>query len=104
MQSSFEDEEEFFAHITGGGFKNLLRMLPSNLYAKLEILEVDPIFELIQEKLNVSDEEMYGVFNMGIGLVVGVKEENKEEVISKIEKEKETCIDLGSLVKGERKL
>ena len=104
LMTELRDDVEFFAHITGGGFKNLIRVLPSNLYAKLKISEVSPIFKLIQEKLNVSDAEMYSVFNMGIGLVVGVKEENKEEVISKIEKENEICLDLGSLEKGERKV
>ena len=104
LMTKLRDDVEFFTHITGGGFKNLLRVLPPNLYARLEISEVDPIFELIQEKLNVPEREMYSVFNMGIGLVVGVKKENKEKVTSKIEKEKEICLDLGSLVKGERKV
>jgi len=104
LMTELRDDVEFFAHITGGGFKNLIRVLPSNLYAKLKISEVDPIFKLIQEKLNVPEVEMYSVFNMGIGLVVGVKKEDKEEVISKIEKENEICLDLGSLEKGERKV
>jgi len=104
LMTKLRDDAEFFVHVTGGGFKNLIRVLPPNLYARLEITEVDPIFKLIQEKLNVAEREMYSVFNMGIGLIVGVKKESREEVISKIEKKKETCIDLGSLVKGERKV
>jgi phosphoribosylformylglycinamidine cyclo-ligase len=61
------------AHITGGGFEeNIPRILPQGLGVELykSSWEVPPIFNLIQEKGNVSDEEMYKVFNMGIGMAI----------------------------------
>ena len=61
------------AHITGGGFyKNVPRILPPKLGARLDKRSWDvlPIFRLIQDYGKVSEEEMYRVFNMGLGLVI----------------------------------
>jgi phosphoribosylformylglycinamidine cyclo-ligase len=61
------------AHITGGSFyKNIPRLLPDRVAAQLHSKqwEVPPLFELIQKKGNVDKDEMYHVFNMGIGMVV----------------------------------
>ncbi len=61
------------AHITGGGFfENLPRILPEGVAVEIEraAWEVPPIFRLIQERGQVREEEMYRVFNMGIGLVL----------------------------------
>ncbi len=59
------------AHITGGGwFENIKRTLPEGIQAICDkgILPVPPIMSLIQEKGNIGEEEMYRVFNMGIGM------------------------------------
>jgi phosphoribosylformylglycinamidine cyclo-ligase len=61
------------AHITGGGLiDNLPRVLPKNCDAVIETSSwsVPPIFEFLRERGNVDREEMYQVFNMGIGMVV----------------------------------
>lgn len=60
------------AHITGGGFyDNIPRVLPKDLNVIIDKKSWDvlPIFEFIQKCGKVSDEEMYHVFNMGIGMV-----------------------------------
>lgn len=59
------------AHVTGGGlYDNLIRVLPEGLGAKIKkIWPIPPIFNLIMEYGNVSEEEMFRVFNMGIGMV-----------------------------------
>ena len=60
------------AHITGGGFVgNIPRILPEGLSVEIDRMSwhVPPIFELIQKMGGVKDEEMYRVFNMGIGMV-----------------------------------
>ena len=67
------------AHITGGGFSgNVPRVLPEGTAARLDTgsWEAPPLFRLIQVKGNVSREEMYHVFNMGIGMVVIASPEN----------------------------
>jgi len=61
------------AHITGGGLiSNVPRVLPDGLTANFnsQTWSVPPIFELIQKRGNVDREEMYHVFNMGIGMAV----------------------------------
>lgn len=55
------------AHITGDGLKNLTRLAAPVGYEIDEPLAVPPIFDLIRELGGISDEEMYGVFNMGCG-------------------------------------
>ena len=61
------------AHITGGGLvDNVPRVLPQGVAAQLNsrAWTVPPIFQLIQQRGNVAQDEMYRVFNMGIGMVV----------------------------------
>jgi len=61
------------AHITGGGLiDNVPRVLPEGLAAKFDsqAWSVPPIFPLIQQRGNVDRDEMYHVFNMGIGMVI----------------------------------
>lgn len=61
------------AHITGGGFEeNVPRVLPSGLSARVKARswDVPRIFDLIQRTGNVDTNEMYRVFNMGIGMVM----------------------------------
>jgi len=61
------------AHITGGGLiDNVPRVLPQGLMAKFhsKAWDAPAIFRLIQQRGNVAQDEMYRVFNMGIGMVV----------------------------------
>ena len=61
------------AHITGGGFVgNISRILPEGVAAHLKKRSWDilPIFKLIQKKGNITEAEMYQVFNMGIGMTI----------------------------------
>ena len=61
------------AHITGGGlYDNVPRILPEGIgvvFDKVNKLPVPPIFKLLVEKGNVSHQEAYRVFNMGVGMV-----------------------------------
>ncbi|RFU68907.1 phosphoribosylformylglycinamidine cyclo-ligase [Peribacillus saganii] len=73
------------AHITGGGFiENIPRMLPEGFGVEIEpgTWEIPPVFKLLQSKGNLNEEEMYNIFNMGIGFVVVVKEEEASELVS----------------------
>ena len=72
------------AHITGGGLiDNLPRILPSNCDAVIETKswKVPCIFQILQENGNVDVREMYQVFNMGIGMVAVVAEQNADRAI-----------------------
>jgi phosphoribosylformylglycinamidine cyclo-ligase len=67
-----EPDVRGLAHITSGGLRNLLRLEAEVGYEVDNPLTVPPIFTLIQELGDVSDEEMHEVFNMGCGFCVVV--------------------------------
>jgi phosphoribosylformylglycinamidine cyclo-ligase len=61
------------AHITGGGLaENLARVLPSNIDIEIDKSKINvlDIFKIMQQAGNITDEEMWRVFNMGVGMVV----------------------------------
>lgn len=65
------------AHITGGGIQdNLSRILPKSVNALIakNAVNIPSIFNDIQQAGDISDEEMYRVFNMGVGMIVVSKE------------------------------
>ncbi len=89
------------AHITGGGiYGNLPRALPKGVGAIVykNSWEVPPLFKFLQREGDVDTEEMFKVFNMGIGIIAVVKDpaifegiENKW-VIGEITKDKKMKI------------
>ncbi|MCS6999737.1 MAG: phosphoribosylformylglycinamidine cyclo-ligase [Bacteroidota bacterium] len=73
------------AHITGGGIEgNTRRILPKGLRLVIDwsAWEVPPLFRLIQQIGNVSDDEMRRVFNLGIGMVVICRPEHATSVLA----------------------
>jgi phosphoribosylformylglycinamidine cyclo-ligase len=73
------------AHITGGGLvDNLPRILPSSCDALIQTAswKVPPIFRLIQRRGMIAPEEMFQVFNMGIGMALVVAKRHKDEVLA----------------------
>ncbi|MGQ9760231.1 MAG: AIR synthase related protein [Candidatus Methanomethylicaceae archaeon] len=73
-------------HNTGGGLTKCLRIGSGILYVKDNLPEPDPIFTLIKEEGRVSWEEMYKVFNMGVGMDVVVDKGGLEKVLGVCEK------------------
>ena len=72
-------------HITGGGFfENIPRMLKKGQGVEVNIKSFPrpKIFDLIQEKGNIPEREMYNVFNMGLGFIVAVEDKDVEKVMS----------------------
>lgn len=72
------------AHITGGGFSgNIPRVLPPGIGVRIDrsAWDAPTIFRLIQRRGKVDEEEMYRVFNMGIGLVLLVAMEEVDRVL-----------------------
>lgn len=76
------------AHITGGGlYENVPRVLKDNLGVDFDLsnLPIDPIFTKIQEWGNIDTDEMYHTFNMGVGMVVFVDENDKDLALDLLE-------------------
>ena len=75
------------AHITGGGLRgNAPRTLPDRLGAHFDpsTWEVPPIFALLHERYGIDADEMYRVFNMGLGMVLVCDPERADDVGSLI--------------------
>lgn len=76
------------SHITGGGFiENLPRALKKGLGMKIyrDSYEIPEIFKFIEEKGQIDHDEMYQVFNMGVGLAVIVDDADKDKVLDLID-------------------
>jgi len=92
-----------FAHITGGGFvDNIPRVLPRSLDVVIRKGSWDmlPIFQIIERKSGVPDEELYQVFNMGIGMVSIVSADKAAAVLKFIKSQKHKAWLIGEVVKG----
>ncbi|GBD33498.1 Phosphoribosylformylglycinamidine cyclo-ligase [bacterium HR33] len=77
------DRIRALAHITGGGIPgNLPRSLPRGLGAKVKLgsWPIPPVFLFLQQAGSVEAEEMYRVFNMGIGMIAAVSPSDVERV------------------------
>lgn len=88
------------SHITGGGFyENLPRMLPADLGVEIKkgTWEIPEIFSFLQTQDNISDEELYGVFNMGVGMVLVVADDDAKETIEILENAGETASVIGKV-------
>jgi len=75
------------SHITGGGFyENLPRMFNDNQQANIQLdaIESPVIFDVMQGLSGMETEEMYRVFNMGIGLVLAVDEKDAEYILQEL--------------------
>jgi phosphoribosylformylglycinamidine cyclo-ligase len=91
------------AHITGGGFiENIPRMLPEGLGADIDFgsWPIPKVFDFLQEKGELKQEEMFNVFNMGIGFVLAVKEELIHDVIKLLEANGEKAYIIGRVKQG----
>ena len=87
------------AHITGGGLiDNLPRVLPKDCDAVIETKSwrVPTIFELLEEHGQVAREEMYQVFNMGIGMAAIVAARDAKEIARKLKARVIGRIEAGS--------
>ena len=91
------------AHITGGGLvDNLPRVLPEGHRAWVDrsSWEVPAIFRALQEHGSVSDDEMFRVFNMGVGLVLYLARDGVEDALATLRAAGEQPWVLGSVRQG----
>ncbi|ELY88980.1 phosphoribosylformylglycinamidine cyclo-ligase [Natrinema altunense] len=79
LESLRDHEVHAAAHVTGGGWTNLLRM-GDHEYDIEAPLPAQPIFEFVQAEGSVTDAEMHRTFNMGTGFVVALPEDRAEEL------------------------
>jgi phosphoribosylformylglycinamidine cyclo-ligase len=94
------------AHITGGGlYDNVPRVLPDNVDAQFDrsTWNVPPLFRFIEEAGKVDHEEMYRVFNMGIGYVLMVGRKDVEQTLRILKANRQRAVIIGKIVAGSGK-
>jgi phosphoribosylformylglycinamidine cyclo-ligase len=93
------------SHITGGGLPgNVLRMLPENTVAEIEKSSWPdlPIFSFLRKESGLPDEELFPVFNMGIGFVICIPESAEKIAKEILEQNGETVYRIGQIVSGNK--
>jgi phosphoribosylformylglycinamidine cyclo-ligase len=91
------------AHITGGGFvDNIPRVLPKNCDVAIHkgSWEMPPIFRIIQSKGGVPQDELYQVFNMGIGMTMIVSADKADAILRFIRAQQQKVWLIGEVVRG----
>jgi phosphoribosylformylglycinamidine cyclo-ligase len=94
-------------HITGGGFyDNIPRVLPEGCAAVIDTTSWNKplIFKLLQEWGEVAWPEMYRTFNMGIGMILVVPEEQAEPMLAHFAEKGESACRIGRVVAGSREV
>lgn len=87
------------AHITGGGLiENVPRIIPAELCAHIQTRSVPsmPIYDFVRS-LNIKEEELWATFNMGVGLVLIVKEQDTEITLRFLSQMGESAFELGTI-------
>ena len=90
-------------HVTGGGFyENISRILPEGTGVEVDAStwEMPAIFKLLQAWGNVDWHEMYRVFNMGIGMILLVSEEEAAKIQEDLKAKGEKSYIIGKVVEG----
>lgn len=89
-----------FVHITSDGFLNLPRVEAQDIGFVIDhLLPIPPIFDVIQRYGDVSDEEMFVVYNMGVGFCIVVDPCGVDEVLSTVQKHGKVARVIGSAVR-----
>jgi phosphoribosylformylglycinamidine cyclo-ligase len=93
-----------FAHISGDGLLNLLRLDAEVGYRFTALPPVSPIFDVIQREGGVSDEEMWRVFNMGVGFCIVVAATDVDSALTAIHRVGGEAIVAGEVVAGPKRI
>ena len=92
------------SHITGGGFyENIPRSIPKGLSAKIDrnAVKTPAIFDLIAKRGGIPERDMFNTFNMGVGMVAIVAEEDAAEALRVLEAAGEKPYVIGEVTDGE---
>lgn len=95
------------SHITGGGFyENIPRSIPDGLCAEIQksSVRILPIFELIAEKGNISQHDMFNTFNMGVGMSIVVSPEDADTALEALKSCGEEPYIIGKIISAKEKI
>ncbi len=92
------------AHITGGGFyENIPRIFAKGQRARIKIgsWPILPIFDVLKTLGDLSMEEMFNTFNMGIGMVIAVSSHIADALIQRANQLGEKAYIIGKVIDGD---
>ena len=95
------------SHITGGGFyENIPRSIPQGLGARIDrsAVRVLPIFDLIQQRGDISERDMFNTFNMGVGMSLVVAPEDADRALAILRDNGEDAYRIGVIEKREERI
>jgi phosphoribosylformylglycinamidine cyclo-ligase len=95
------------AHITGGGLTdNIPRVLPPGTAAKIDLgrWTLPPIFRYLRDRGEIVQPEMLRTFNVGIGMVVMVAENDLDEANELLSRAGEPPLMIGEIAEGDRQV
>lgn len=93
------------SHITGGGFyENIPRMLNEKTHAFIakNSFAVPPIFQMLAREGKIEEHAMFNTYNMGVGMIMAVAEEDVEKTVQAVQAAGETPYIMGEIKKGEK--
>ena len=91
------------SHITGGGlYENIPRMLPEGKQAVIKkgSWEILPIFDLIAKTGNIPEQDMFGTYNMGIGMLFAVDPSEADKALDILRSHGEKAWVVGEVADG----
>ncbi len=95
------------SHITGGGFyENIPRCIPDGLGARIwrKSVRVLPVFDLIAQKGQIPERDMFNTFNMGVGMSIVVPASDTEKALDILHSEGEQAYVMGEIVPDTEKI
>lgn len=94
------------AHITGGGFKNIERVLPSDTSALInkDSWQRPAVFDFLREQGDLDEAEMFDIFNMGVGMAAVAAESEAEKIIEVTDGKGLAAFKIGRIKKGNKEV
>ena len=92
-------------HVTGGGFyENIPRALNARTKAVIDRSKVRvlPVFEEIQKVGNISEHDMFNTFNMGVGMIAIVSEQDADKTLATLKEAGEDAYVIGQVQEGQQ--
>lgn len=93
------------AHITGGGIiENIPRIIPEGLCAEINTatIKIPSVMLELEKRGNIAREEMYGTFNMGVGMVLVIDEKHASKCLDLLAED--GAYEIGVITEGEEKI
>jgi len=94
----------YISNITGHGLRKIMRAKENFTYIIEKIINPQEVFLFIQKQARLSDEEMYGTYNMGMDYALFIPEKDVKDAQKIIAKNGFSSLDAGYVEKGERQV